>query len=67
MKAVRQLVTAVVPQLDRLLVVDNGSRQNVGNELSDMTKVEIIELGDYFILYFVDTHNNFIFSIYFSL
>jgi len=42
----RQLVTAVVPQLERLLVVDNGSRQNVGNELSDMTEVEIVELGD---------------------
>jgi len=44
MDALRHLATAVAPQLDQLLVVDNGSRDDVG--LGDTMPAEVIRLAD---------------------
>lgn len=46
MDALRHLVTAIAPQLDKLFVVDNGSRSNVINGLGEAMPAEIILLDD---------------------
>ncbi|MHC2363029.1 glycosyltransferase family 2 protein [Rhizobium leguminosarum] len=46
MNALRHLATAVAPQLDQLLVVDNGSLVDVG--LGDAMPAEVIRLDDNF-------------------
>lgn len=44
--ALRILIAAVAPQLDELVVVDNGSRQDVKQALSDQSSHRVIPLGD---------------------
>lgn len=43
-EAIRQLVAVIAPQLDHLLVVDNGSRVDI--ILNNATQAEIIQLDD---------------------
>jgi rhamnosyltransferase len=44
--ALRILIAAVAPQLDELVIVDNGSREDVTQALSDQPSHRVIPLGD---------------------